>query len=1117
MQDKKRIFQAMSRFLTWFLLACTSVTTTWAQKIPFENFTIKNGLPQSTVNDIDQDHQGYIWIATQVGAARYDGYDFKYLTTDDGLPDDFINCLLVDSRDRLWFGTQGGIGVYDGHAFITYKKEQGLVDNRVDDLLEDRNGNIWVTTAYGLSVITGDTVLTYTFADALTDNNVSDIMMDSGGRIQVATYPVSGLTIFTDPYHYEKLPQPEIIREIIEVSPGEIWYATQGKGIFVSGNNEFRKLGKEEGLTDEIVLSIHQMRNGEVWCGTYVDGLFVYREGRFHPLENNQAHDLLAAGFLEDQHGRIWIKSFDEGVWMYDAGDLRHFTVQNNLVHNVIQDIFEDKFGTIWIATLKGISKYGKGIFEIYDKDYVPELPDNVQSVFVDSRGWVWFGSTGRVFIKQAEKTLIADEELGFRRGDALPLSYAEDRFHNIYIGTDIQLLYYNGNSIVPVYLDKDKDKNISINSLLYTGREQLWCATDSGIYLYGNRGVAILGEREGLPDPQVDDLARFDQMIYCATEGGVAVFDQDGKHLRDYTVADGLESNLCIDLTTDNDGNIWVATRSNGISKIPAQRNMPVTNYTTREGLISNSTYFVEFADSVSLWIGTNRGINVLHTETGEITLYGYEEGFYPVETHARAVSRGRDGSLWIGTVEGLVHYNPRYDTKSDLPPDLVFYPPLVDGRVFSESDKRKKRLKESRTGNPVFPYGKNSLEFHFTAIHTTNPLLNRTSYFLEGFDKDWSPPGTAQSVPYMRLPNGDYVFRVKAFNPDGVETEHEASFAFTIKPPFWKTFWFILFEIIAVLTLILAVIKFRERQLIREKKVLETKVRERTREIEAQKLEIEMQRDQIAEQKGYVEEQRDRIAEQKQEITDSIQYARRIQQAVLPGKQMLEQTLPDHFIFFKPRDIVSGDFYWVDRKDDQIIVCAADCTGHGVPGAFMSLLGLTFLNEIVNKDGILKASEILNRLRVSIMKSMSHRGGTDQAWDGMDLSLVIINRKLNMLEFAGAYNPLILSRNSEIIEYKGDKMPVGKHVGEEKPFTNHRVPLLAGDMLYLFSDGFPDQFGGEKGSKYKARAFKRFLSGISEEPVDKQSELLEQELHRWMGNTPQVDDILVMGIRYV
>jgi ligand-binding sensor domain-containing protein/serine phosphatase RsbU (regulator of sigma subunit) len=1080
-----------------------------AQKVAFENHTLKTGLPQNTVNDIVQDFQGYIWFATQVGAARYDGYTFEHFNLSSGLPDDEVNCLLVDYQGKVWFGTQGGIGVFDGAAFENITTNSGLIDNRVDGMIEDPEGNIWVWTAYGISVITKDTILNYSKEDALTDNNVQDVLVDSQGRVHMATYSKPGITIFSDPYTYEKLDQEEIVRDIIEVAPGEIWYATQGIGILVRSPEGEHWLDHEEGLEDETVLSILKDKEGKIWCATFEEGIFVCEEGRFHHIETPYETEPVVQELFEDGRGRIWLRGFNDGVWMMDKGTFKRFTINNNLVHNNLNAIFEDRFGNIWMGTEVGVSKYGRAIFEIYDLD-IGLAANSIQSVFYDSRGRVWFGATNHLQYLLGEELVNFGEKEGFPE-DAHPLSFAEDNLHHIYIGTDYELLYFDGRSIEKTGLEA------TIKSLLYTSDGQLWCATDSGVYILNNGEFSLLGIEEGLGDQLVNSLLQFGNVICCATEGGLSLFDLDGQHVRNYTEEDGLTKAVYLDVTCDDNDNLWVATKSRGVTMIDPSLPDSVKNFNIAHGLVSNSTYFVEFADSVSLWIGTNLGINVLNIKTGEVSLYGYDEGFYPLESYARAISRGKGGEFWIGTLEGLVHYDPRYDIRDLYPPELVLYPPVVNGVVCSGSSFEKSGITGIFPGEMTFPNSKNSLEFNFTGIHTTIPSRNSFSWYLEGFDKDWTLPSNKRSAPYMRLPNGHYKFRVKAFNLDGVEVEQEASFAFTIKPPFRKTFWFILLVIVTGLALIYSTFKVRERQLIKEKRILEVKVKERTREIEDQKVEIEAQRDQISEQKSYVEEQRDQIIFQNKEITDSIQYARRIQQAVLPGKRTLEKTLPDHFIFFKPRDIVSGDFYWAEKKEEQIVVCAADCTGHGVPGAFMSLLGLTYLNEIVNHEGVLKASEILNRLRRNIIRSMSHKDEAEQAKDGMDIALVVIDRQLGMLEFAGAYNPLILVRNGELIEYKGDKMPVGMHIGEDAPFTNQRVQLEQNDMIYLYSDGFPDQFGGEKGGKYKARPFKDFLTRISTEPVQQQASLMESELKSWMGNEPQVDDILVIGIHYL
>ena len=241
MQVRKRFAFTLYRWLFCFGMVFISLPLLQAQKVAFENHSLKTGLPQNAVNDVKQDHQGYIWFATQVGAARYDGYGYEHFHISNGLPDDEVNCLFVDKEGKVWFGTQGGIGVYDGTDFDQYTVKDGLIDNRVDGMIQDLDGNMWAWTAYGISVITGDTILNYSKEDALTDNNVQDVLVDSRGRVHLATYSKPGITIFTDPYNYEKLSQDGIVRDIIEVAPGEIWYATQSIGILVRRGQDWRK------------------------------------------------------------------------------------------------------------------------------------------------------------------------------------------------------------------------------------------------------------------------------------------------------------------------------------------------------------------------------------------------------------------------------------------------------------------------------------------------------------------------------------------------------------------------------------------------------------------------------------------------------------------------------------------------------------------------------------------------------------------------------------------------------------------------------------------------------------------------------------------------------------
>ncbi len=255
--------------------------------------------------------------------------------------------------------------------------------------------------------------------------------------------------------------------------------------------------------------------------------------------------------------------------------------------------------------------------------------------------------------------------------------------------------------------------------------------------------------------------------------------------------------------------------------------------------------------------------------------------------------------------------------------------------------------------------------------------------------------------------------------------------------------------------------------------------------------------------------------ISHQKQEITDSIRYASRIQGAVLPSPALLNETLNEYFVLFQPRDIVSGDFYWVTKHQGKVVIVAADCTGHGVPGAFMSMLGVSFLYEIVSKEGVLKPSIILDTLRELIKETLSQTGKINEQKDGMDISLGVLDYDAMKLEWAGAYNPLIIIRNKEVLEYKGDKMPVAVHINDHLHFTNHEIQLQTGDTFYMFSDGYPDQFGGEDGRKFMSKRFKQLLVEINDMPLEEQKEFLYKTHLDWRGKYEQIDDVIVLGVR--
>ena len=281
------------------------------------------------------------------------------------------------------------------------------------------------------------------------------------------------------------------------------------------------------------------------------------------------------------------------------------------------------------------------------------------------------------------------------------------------------------------------------------------------------------------------------------------------------------------------------------------------------------------------------------------------------------------------------------------------------------------------------------------------------------------------------------------------------------------------------------------------------------------------------------YIRKTNLKINVQKEMITDSIAYAQRIQSAILPSEELLDELLPDHFVLFKPKDIVSGDFYWIKEVQDHLVIVGADCTGHGVPGAFMSVLGITMLNDLIGDRCFDAPGAILDRLREKVKEMLVQQGNGDEQKDGMDLAIAVYNRTSRELHFSGANNPLYIIRKKDepdqaelepyasidnddyrLFELKGDKQPIGTH-WEETPFKTKSVYLREKDTFYMFSDGYIDQFGGENRKKFKSMNFKKLLLSVQEESMESQRQTLEQTYEQWRGPHEQIDDIIVLGVR--
>ena len=453
-------------------------------------------------------------------------------------------------------------------------------------------------------------------------------------------------------------------------------------------------------------------------------------------------------------------------------------------------------------------------------------------------------------------------------------------------------------------------------------------------------------------------------------------------------------------------------------------------------------------------------------------------------------------NGISWLASGSIIMRYDTKIKPPSNIPFNTVISRVLIgkDSSIFFGSDNIN-FVKED-----AIPYKFNSIAFKFSAVYFE--FDGETDYFykLDGFDTTWYPIKTNPEKSYMNLPEGTYTFKVKMINLHG-RASNEASYTFTILAPWYRTGIAYFLYVLGFIFTILISVRLAVRRIRLQKEKLEIIVKERTAEVVEQKQQIEIQNEELA------------IAYQG--MRDSIHYAQRIQDAILPVQSSIRESFPDSFVFFRPRDIVSGDFYWFSRRENKSFVACVDCTGHGVPGAFMSMIGNTLLNEIVLEKNIEDADKILDLLHIRVRQAL-HQDSGGATRDGMDIALCVMDHSKNKLQYAGANRSLWMIRENALTEIKANKFSIaGDQMEENRKFTLHELDLKDEDCIYLSSDGYADQFGGPRGKKLMVKKFQEALLEIHTLPMEQQGVRLENIFNEWKGNLEQVDDVLVIGFR--
>jgi len=1031
-----------------------------------------SGREEYRVESILQDSTGIIWFGTNRGLFRYDGFSYEKFTASDGLAEDRISSLCWIQEDLLWIGHTGGsISQYNGREFSSFEPEEGLGKVEITDIAVDPFGQIWYSClGEGLFRYDGRHLANFDTEDGLSDNYVYDIEIDQKGELWLATdYGISHFSRDTFQRISMKDGLPDNIVRILEFSEDRLWLGTDESGIssYDTLSGSFVNFGNwEYGPVNGLV----HLSENKLWVSTEGKGLIEVEISKDSTAVYKQKTE--TEGLISNSLNTI-IKDIEENIWIGGRRGIvqllpplfEFLDMESGLPFEQANSLLKDRTGNLWVCSEMGLFR---GIPNNSDQQNWENISEKLQlegvsfiSLYEDTQGSIWAGSLGSGLV------VIDPEHMRFKMVDKTN-GLSDDNIINITGQDHLVWISTLGGGVIKYDLEQDQFMHFNQSGL-------------KDNYIYSCR---------------VDPDARV--WVAASLQFPHYIQDDSLKFLSDSSFAVPALYGIAI----DSSGQIWFNTLSNGVLKLGKQA---VEQYGPEQGVRYQEIQSLVFDKYDNLLIFANEGLQIMDMEIGSSIYLDEQTGLgyrYPV---LNSVFTDQDQQIWFGTNTGIIKYNPDFLYITEQVPRVY----ISTLRLFDSSVDRTRRR---------YGYRSNNFTFGYTGLWYKNPELLTFRYQLEGYDLDWNYFHRNRVITYPKLPPGHYTFRVEV-SIDGLNWNKpdEGVYVCRIVPPFWKRLWFIFGAILFVIIGILFYIRLRLNGLEKAKKLLEEQVKLRTEQIRKKNLELEAQKEEIANQRDYAEEQHDQIRHQRDEIRSSISYAQRIQSATLPPEGLMKEMLHEYFVFNRPRDIVSGDFYWAAKGDTSVYFAVADCTGHGVPGAFLSMLGISSLNEIIKSLENCSAANLLDQLAIRVRESLHQtvEATEDSSIDGMDIALCSLHPTKGILQYAGANNHLYLIRDREIKVYKADKQDIASKYDPPLPFTNHSIVTKAGDVIYLFSDGFPDQYGGPDRKKYKYGKFRKFLLDIHEEPMQKQRELLGNEFDQWMGEHEQIDDVLVMGIQ--
>jgi len=1014
-------------------------------------------------------------------------YKLRPIGTEDGVTNSFVNALAQDASGYLWIGTSAGVGRYDGHHVRMFTKEDSLSENFVSSICADPLGDVWFGHNQG-GISRWSKGRIQKFEDTGVANSTINAMATDGQGGIWALAQNSGV-LHVDPKGKVKLAyatEGTLWYSLLPLNDGRLLVGTNTGLVLLKINGEtLKSAGDLSAVTHEPVRAvIRSAFDLRFFAGTEDAGIVSFRLKGNTPAEVSKLGEAEGLGSLKvhdlnmGRFGHLIVGTFGDGALEIGfKGDevhtLVHYDAKNGLGTDNVEVVFTDSENDLWFG------RYGLGLARLLDRFvvYYAADADNADVRAVACKGHdVWFGTNG-VILHAEENDFNRLDTLG-KEEDVPPdeitalLCGSDGR---LWAGTESKGLYHQDETgrFRPVALADDRMAR-QIHALAQHGGE-IWVGTSNGIFILGGRHLRHLTTENGLLHNQVNALFTDDKggVWAACNNGGVSVVRDTV--LKSFTLTRQSNAFHVTGIAQDSSGTIWFSTKGNGVRYIDGDE---VRGVGEPEGLRSDYCYAIAADRNGGIWTTHRGGVSRIDRITHQARTFTRHLGL-TANRVVNTVVVGDGSNLWFGTDKGVLRCDISKEGQQQHSPPVFITEVNINGVDMP--------LKGTITLAP----DDYRMEFSFLGISLKDPDLVSYRYQLEGHDAEW----TATDKPtahYLHIADGDYTFRVQA-SVNGQPFDSAATVHLFVRPPLWKRDWFRLLCLLSVAFAIYGIMYIRERGARHARELLERKLEERTVELTTKKEEIEAKN---------------------KDITDSINYALRIQQAILPSHVSLTTYFPNSFLFYTPRDIVSGDFYWFRYIGGKFILACADCTGHGVPGAFMSMIGSMLLNEVaVNKD-VDSPSALLHRLDAEL-RSVLHYQAEGSNHDGMDISLCEFDLQSRRLRIAAAMHDVLIIRDGQVMRVRGSRRSIGGPITSvTRDFGLTEIQLAAGDRVFLCSDGVPDQFGGPEGKKLKISRIIAWTEETKHLPMKEQGEALRANFRAWINGHDQLDDVLFIGV---